>query len=65
VLQLVPWIFANTGLHRLEIVAGIGNLRSQRVAEKAGAHRDAVLRKRTLFNGYPTDAVLYSILRPD
>jgi len=62
---LVPWVFQNTGLHRLEIVAGIGNVRSQRVAEKAGAHRDAVLKKRTLVNGHPTDAVLYSILRPD
>jgi len=65
VLELVPWVFQNTPLHRLEIVAAVANRRSQRVAEKAGAHRDAVLRKRTLVNGLPADAVLYSILRPD
>jgi ribosomal-protein-serine acetyltransferase len=65
VLQLVPWAFQHTELHRLEIVAAVENRRSQRVAEKVGAHRDAVLGKRTLVNGLPADAVLYSVLRPD
>jgi ribosomal-protein-serine acetyltransferase len=65
VLQLIPWVFENTPLHRLEIVAAVANVRSQRVAEKVGAHRDAVLKKRVLVNGRPSDAVLYSILRPD
>ena len=65
VLQLIPWAFQNTPLHRLEIVVAVGNLRSQRVAEKVGAHRDAVLKKRVLVDGRPADAVLYSILRPD
>lgn len=65
VRQLIPWVFLNTPLHRLEIVAAVDNLRSQRVAEKAGAHRDAVLKKRTLVRGQPSDAVLYSVLRPD
>jgi RimJ/RimL family protein N-acetyltransferase len=65
VLQLIPWVFLNTPLHRLEIVAAVDNVRSQRVAEKVGAHRDAVLKKRTLVRGQPSDAVLFSILRPD
>jgi ribosomal-protein-serine acetyltransferase len=65
VRELVPWVFQHTALNRLEIVAAVGNLRSQRVAEKVGAHRDALLRKRTLVNGLPSDAILYSILRPD
>ena len=65
VRQLAAWAFQNTPLHRLEIVVAVANLRSQRVAEKAGAHRDAVLRKRVLVHGQPSDAVLYSILRPD
>jgi RimJ/RimL family protein N-acetyltransferase len=47
VLQLVSWAFQHTALHRLEIVVAVGNRRSQHVAEKVGAHRDAVLRKRT------------------
>jgi ribosomal-protein-serine acetyltransferase len=65
VREVVRWTFANTALHRLEIVAAITNVRSQRVAERVGAHRDAVLRKRTIVNGATSDAVLYSILRPD
>jgi RimJ/RimL family protein N-acetyltransferase len=65
VLQLIPWVFLNTPLHRLEIVTAVDNIRSQRVAEKLGAHRDAVLRKRTLVRGQPSDAVLFSVLRPD
>ena len=62
---LAAWAFDETTLNRLEIVVAAGNTRSQRVAEKAGAHRDAVLRKRTLVNGRPSDAMLFSILRPD
>jgi RimJ/RimL family protein N-acetyltransferase len=65
VRQLVTWTLANTLLNRLEIVVAVGNLRSQRVAERLGAHRDAVLQKRIILDGLPTDAVLYSILRPD
>jgi RimJ/RimL family protein N-acetyltransferase len=64
-LLLIPWVFQHTELHRLEIVAAVGNVRSQRVAEKVGAHRDAVLKKRTLVEGKPADAVLFSVLRPD
>jgi RimJ/RimL family protein N-acetyltransferase len=62
---LVPWAFANTSLNRLEIVIAVGNERSLRVAERAGAHRDAVLRKRIVLQGVPRAAVLYSIVRPD
>lgn len=65
VLHLIPWVFSNTPLHRLEIVVAVGNTRSQRVAEKIGAHRDAVLKKRTLVRGQPADAILFSVLRPD
>lgn len=65
VRQLVAWAFANTPLQRLEIVVAVGNLRSQRVAEKAGGHRDAVLGKRLMLHERAIDAVLYSFLRPD
>lgn len=65
VRELAAWTFQNTPLHRLEIVVAVANLRSQRVAEKAGAHRDAVLKKRVIVDGRSCDAVLYSILRPD
>lgn len=64
-LQLISWTFANTTQNRVEIVAAVDNVRSQRVAEKVGAYRDAVLRKRVMVRGLPSDAVLYSVVRPD
>lgn len=64
VQQLTRWAFGFTGLHRLEIVAAVGNARSLRVADKAAAIREAVLRDRLWLHGAPHDAVLYSILRP-
>lgn len=65
VLQLISWTFANTTLNRVEIVVAVDNVRSQRVAEKVGARRDAVLKKRVMVRGLPSDAVLYSVVRPD
>lgn len=65
VAAVAEWAFLNTSLQRLEIIAALANQRSQRVAEKSGAHRDALLRKRTKVNGASSDAVLYSIVRPD
>jgi RimJ/RimL family protein N-acetyltransferase len=64
VRQLVSWAIQNTTLNRFEIVIALGNTRSARVAEKAGAQRDAVLRKRLIVEGRPTDALLYSFVRP-
>ena len=55
--------FEQLGLHRIEIVAAIDNIGSQRVAEKAGAVREGVLRKRLLIRGKSQDAVLYSLIR--
>jgi len=45
---LVAWAFANTGLNRIEIVVAVDNHRSQRVAERVGAHQDAILPMRTM-----------------
>lgn len=60
---VAAWAFANTDLNRLEIVAAVGNLRSQRVAEKAGALREAVLRQRMIVRGTASDAVMYCLVR--
>jgi ribosomal-protein-serine acetyltransferase len=53
------------GLQRIEILAAVGNHASQRAAEKSGALREAVLRKRLLLWGQPQDAVLYSFIAED
>jgi len=58
------WAFASTELVRLEILVAISNLPSQRVAEKAGAVREGVLRRRLLLHGVSHDAVMFSLTRP-
>ena len=50
---------------RVEIVAALGNLASQRVAEKAGATREGVLRCRTVVREHVYDAVMFSFTKED
>lgn len=57
--------FEQLGLQRIEIVAAVANVPSQRVAEKAGARREGVLRNRLLINGESLDAVLFSLVPED
>ena len=60
---LVEWGFANTELHRLEVIVSTRNTASLRVAEKAGAVREGVLRNRLLLAGEWHDAVMHSFVR--
>lgn len=57
--------FEQIGLHRIEIVAAVPNIASQRVAEKAGAMREGVLRQRLLIRGESQDAVIFSLIPED
>jgi RimJ/RimL family protein N-acetyltransferase len=61
--KLCQWAFAEKGLHRLEIVVSVENVASQRVAEKAGAVREAILRQRLLLHGRRHDAALFAVLK--
>lgn len=63
VLLLRDWAFAHTTLVRLEIVIAAGNHASVRIAEKAGAVREGMLRHRLLLHGAPVDAVMFSFVR--
>jgi ribosomal-protein-serine acetyltransferase len=63
VLLLRDWGFANTDLQRLEIVVAVENLASLRVAEKAGAAREGVLKDRLLLHDGPHDATVFSFTR--
>lgn len=65
VLLVRDWGFLNTGLVRLEIVIAASNIPSQRVAEKAGAVREGMLRSRLLLHGAVHDAVIFSFVRED
>jgi ribosomal-protein-serine acetyltransferase len=53
--------FDELALELLEIRASVINVASQRVAEKLGAHRDAILRGRLLLGRERHDAVVYSL----
>jgi ribosomal-protein-serine acetyltransferase len=61
---VAEYAFQETDLIRLEIVCAVRNTRSQRVAEKVGAVREGVLRSRLLLPTRPSDAVMYSLVRP-
>ena len=61
--QAADFAFKNTDLVRLEIVCAVGNERSQRVAARAGAVREGVLRHRLMIHGQPVDAVMFSLVR--
>lgn len=63
VRQLVQWAFTNTTLVRLEVVVSTENAASLRVAEKGGAVREGVLKKRLLLHGIWHDAVMLSFVR--
>jgi len=65
VRRLAAFAFGSTDLVRLEIVCAVGNVRSQRAAEKGGATREGMLRQRLLIHGRRHDAVMYSIVRPE
>jgi RimJ/RimL family protein N-acetyltransferase len=49
-------------LDRLEILAALGNERSQRVAQKVGASKEGVLRNRLVIHGRAHDAVVFSLI---
>jgi RimJ/RimL family protein N-acetyltransferase len=63
-LMAAAWAFANTDLHRLELLVAVENRASQAVALKAGASLEGRLRCRFLVHGRFQDAFVYSIIRP-
>ena len=52
-------------LDRIEIVVAVGNEPSLRVAQKAGARREGVLRNRLHINGIGVEAVMHSLIPAD
>jgi RimJ/RimL family protein N-acetyltransferase len=58
------WGLDALGLNRVELLADVENLASQRVAEKAGFHREGVMRRaRPDRTGAARDMVLFAIVR--
>lgn len=57
--------FEDLPINRLEILAAFENIPSQKAAEKAGATREGILRKRLVIGGRLHDAVVFSFVRED
>jgi RimJ/RimL family protein N-acetyltransferase len=53
------------GLRRIEIVVDVANTASARVAEKAGAQREGVLRNRISYGARSADAIMFSLIPAD
>jgi RimJ/RimL family protein N-acetyltransferase len=62
---LAEWTFVTTGTIRLDAYIMVGNAASERMIERAGFHREGVLRAWELLRGEPVDCVVYSRLRSD
>ena len=52
-------------LKRIQIVAAVQNIPSQKVAERAGAFKEGVSRNRLEIHGLAHDAVIYSFIAQD
>jgi RimJ/RimL family protein N-acetyltransferase len=63
--MVARWAFESLGLERIEIVVATGNHRSQRVAQRAGATREGIARKRLRVDDVQHDAVIFSLVRED
>lgn len=64
-LLLAQFGFQQLGLRRIEIVTGVENWASRRVAEKAGATFEGILRNRLKLGDKNIDAAMFSLLRED
>jgi RimJ/RimL family protein N-acetyltransferase len=62
---VVDFAFATVGLYRLELRASVGNVRSQRVAEKLGFRREGLLRQGCPHGRLGYDCYLYGLLVTD
>jgi ribosomal-protein-serine acetyltransferase len=62
---LAKFGFQELKLNRIEIVISVGNRPSERVAEKVGATKEGILRRRLVIGNKTHDATMYSLIRED
>ena len=62
---IVDYLFLSNSLNRIQAVADIRNIPSQRVLEKAGFMKEGLLRKTAFIRGNWRDLFVYSILREE
>ena len=64
-LIVARWAFETLALERIEIVVAEGNQPSLRVAERVGAKREGIARRRLRVGERQLDAVIYSLVPAD
>ena len=64
-LLLARFAFNELRLNRVEITVAVDNQASLRVAEKAGATKEGILRNRLMKTDTPCDAVMFSLIPRD
>lgn len=62
---LAEWALRDRDLERVALHAAVGNVASQRAAERAGFTREGVLRNAGFVHAGRVDLVAYSLIRPD
>jgi RimJ/RimL family protein N-acetyltransferase len=62
---ICAWAFAKLALERISLLAATGNVHSQRVAERAGFTREAVLRSYMQARSERQDMVAFGLLASD
>ncbi|MEE8349781.1 MAG: GNAT family protein [Acidobacteriota bacterium] len=62
---VAQFAFDRLDFKRVGIVAAVENVPSQRVAERAGAKREGILRNRLFLHGQSHDAIMYSLIAED
>lgn len=62
---LLPWLFNEQGLHRIEAACLPENVASYKLLEKLGFQREGLARRYLCINGVWHDHLLYGILRND
>ena len=62
---LAQTAFEDLPINRIEIITAAANIPSQKAAEKSGATREGVLRKRLVIGDELHDAVIFSFVRED
>ncbi|MGH2876878.1 MAG: GNAT family N-acetyltransferase, partial [Solirubrobacteraceae bacterium] len=65
VIMICAWGFAALHLERIDLLAATGNPASQRVAERAGFTREAVLRSYLRSGSERQDMVMFGLLRQE
>jgi ribosomal-protein-serine acetyltransferase len=64
-LLLARWGVEVLKLERMEVLAAVGNIASQRVAVKVGAMREGIARSRIRIRDVQYNAVVFSLVRSD